>query len=313
MISRGGTNVALLTDRLAFSHQGILSRLDNLITQKGAEVISWRCVHENNAFKSNRERSKTVVRYDSDVVVKEVCRNAYGVYARKISPRGLNSCVSKKLIEKIRSDVGRFCVPVNPDYTQAFLQLFYCDQVWHCDFNWVYVTHLLTSNGGACRENLGVCKKSFESLTNGDPYLAYQEVPVKMFSLRNSVANDFLRSARLAKVNLRWSDLEPVSYFCNVFADLVNYQPCPEVSESMAMWERKVEELEPHLRKEVLRRTRVMNSRELNWKGRASSYIRRLGNAVDSGVWSWAGLLDSERPPSQSKRQIETIEHTVMV
>jgi hypothetical protein len=196
--SRGlvGDYFLVLTDRCVLK-QGVLRRLSTLFkSHAGAiEIINWRGETYDNAsgLIDSSPSDQDSMRHLGTVDV--LLRFANGVISLmndiSVLPLGLNSCVSRTLIERIRLREGHVFQEINPDYRFAFSCLLNASELIHFDHAFFVAQGTEVSNGAINMR--GDAQKYIESLDLAAPW---KDAPIKAPLVHNAIAQDFLAAIR---------------------------------------------------------------------------------------------------------------------
>jgi Cephalosporin hydroxylase/Glycosyl transferase family 2 len=187
-----GDYILVLTDRSVLK-QGVLQKLSTLLGNGSGnvDIASWRF----DVFKNpsgllpvpdwaRMRRLKT-----SD----ELLRFARGEMMDHYwtLPRGLNSCISRSLVERIRNREGHVFQKINPDYRFAFSCLLNANEQVHFDEAFFIFQGEELSNG--MKALRGDARPYLNSLGLAEPW---QDVPIKAALVYNTIEQDFLAALR---------------------------------------------------------------------------------------------------------------------
>ncbi len=217
-----GLYLLLLEDKsLLRSHA--LDKIRDAIKRASPGVISWKQDVFNDLVSPPcviaAGGSGKAVRYSSEEVLRmflDLRRSESDL----VLPRGLNSCMSRRVYEEIASGpAGRLCPPNCPDYTMAFQQLAVSESVLHIDEALTVYGSCYHSQGRRIlikADSPADLAKNFST----DLENFVDLVPVKAKLVGNLLFNDYLRIRALIGGRLEKYPLNPISYFVECYLDL---------------------------------------------------------------------------------------------
>jgi len=199
-----GDYLLVLTDRSVLK-QGVLQRLSTLLRSGpgDVEIASWRFDVSDNPsgllpfpHPGRMRRLKT-----SD----ELLRFARGEMMDHFwtLPRGLNSCVSRSLVERIRDREGHVFRKITADYRFAFSCLLNAKELIHFDEAFFIFQGQEVSNG--VNATRGDARPYLNSLGLDAPW---QDVPIKAALVYNMIEQDFLAALweyRRSDIRAEWN------------------------------------------------------------------------------------------------------------
>jgi glycosyltransferase involved in cell wall biosynthesis len=213
-----GKYVLVLEDKSVLKPRA-LQTIFSALQARPSEAVSWPQDLFNDMYDPprilRRQGDGALTSWDSKTILKKFMSEPRGV-VETLLPRGLNSCISQNLIQKIRNRPGgRLCPPVSPDYTHSFVVLNSTDTVLNID-------DCLTVYG-SCRHSFGrecLMKESKDRLAKDfrlDLETLLAPVPLKLFVTTCGLYGDFVRlqeelGGRLAEVPLDLVQLWAESY-----------------------------------------------------------------------------------------------------
>lgn len=228
-----GDYVLCLTDRSALRSYA-LQRIKAAIELYHEEVYVWSFDTLSADFDNVwRAQTKTPQIVPSADLFDLFLTEPYNVYSVAL-PRGLNSCHSRALLDRIKQAEGRVFLPISPDYTLAFLTLAHCSRVVLLNeplFLWGYEQF---SNGGGLYGNSETFMRCMRDMNLADQEL-FNEVPIKTTGIHNVVCNDLLK---LRRHNAELPGLDLPSYFvvCRREFDERLSPDDPIYAEKIAAW-----------------------------------------------------------------------------
>lgn len=202
-----GVYTLVITDR-AFLKQGALNDIHSVINQPkgGALVYFWPHGYfdEKKGVLWDEKAGKGVkILKSADLI-----RNYVQTINTNFLPQATTGCYRFDIAQKIRKDIGRLFMPINPDNT-GLLFLAYVDFVFYIPRPFVY------SQG-----NTKVKWSPWphmNSLNIKDPF---KFVPIKAPIASSSMFNDLLAIKNLVGGNLKNVDIDWVLYFVICYEDL---------------------------------------------------------------------------------------------
>jgi glycosyltransferase involved in cell wall biosynthesis len=231
-----GEYVLSLTDRSALKSYA-LERIKSAIDEHQEDVYVWShdLLYDSLDHVSFCERHGTAQLIPS--------RQVFNLFLTKQKsdqlPKGLNSCHSKHLLQKIRDSTGgRLSLPAVPDYNFAFLTLSHSPRIVWLDeplFVWGY-GHL--SNGGGLYQKSNTFTRFLNDIgLKEEDLFAY--VPIKTNGVHNIICNDLMKLKQAFPDRFVGVDLEAVSYFVTCRQEINQWlEPeDPLFSEKVAAWE----------------------------------------------------------------------------
>jgi len=304
----------ILSDRLIWSTDEFLERLHHLLNIHDVPVVSWKYGMLHQAVLTNPHRSRVPMVYRSDDILRKLGAGDYEFYSQT-SPRGLNSCVRRDLIDRIRAKFGRFCHPFAPDFTSSNLLLFSEPELLHIDANIVYEADLTDSNGTNCRNNIQYCKKSLSSL-GGSWEGSTEHVPAKIPSVYNTVFNDLLTMAKLTGLKADvGSMIDPVAYFLMIRQDLDHYIMENNVFKALSEWDHALSS-QPIAVQQAVREAISSERKAAPPAGDKRSAARKLASRIKQAILSGRSTESTLKSPSPEekidvRKAVEEAQHTV--
>ncbi len=188
--------------------------------------------------------------------------------AKRVLPIGHLGCHHRELAASIRkSPLGRCCAPVEPDYTLAFAQLAFVDEILLIDEGLVIFGTTRVSNGLQFRLKSTSARRFVQS--TGGSSLFFDLVPIKAMIIPNIIMNDFLRIREAVGGHLAECSPDWVNYFVENHVALQESRDLfVDVRPEEAEWRRALAAQPEEVRSEVARR--------IERQGAGSSEMRRL-------------------------------------
>lgn len=155
-------------------------------------------------------------------------------------PRGINSCYRYDLADEIRHKHGALFMPINPDFTSAFLLLAHVENVLFLDTALFISQGLEVSNGGNASRTTSALEAYMSTLGDFD---CYAHVPIKKPLLESLIYEDFLAIQEKAAGNLQGITLDWTHYFVDCYGKFIkdkatNHSATGEYISLMKEWER---------------------------------------------------------------------------
>ena len=187
----------------------VLSLTDRSVLKRHALERIWRAISEHPQqdvfvwqydLLYQRRDGDTLIRYsgppDDEIVSSAALFDFFFLnpterYSHRL-PRGLNCCFSRSLLDELRATTGgRVCLPVAPDYIQAFLALVHRPTVAMINEPLFVWGGLALSNGLGTYDGTGTFQRFMHDLGRTEADL-YDLVPVKTVGIHNMICNDLL-------------------------------------------------------------------------------------------------------------------------
>lgn len=189
-----GDYLIILTNRCVLK-QGVLSKIATCLrSANNIELVSWRWddyIKSNGVLipYSSPSSAPSSIRTCDELLT--FARAPDLVYHSYIMPRGMNSCVSHSLIERIRRREGSAFQKIVPDLRFAFSCLLNANEIIHYDQAFFISQGLEVSNGAAVFR--GDFRPYLDSVCCSEPW---EDVPIKAPLVFNAIAQDFLEALR---------------------------------------------------------------------------------------------------------------------
>ncbi|MBU0485002.1 MAG: glycosyltransferase family 2 protein [Proteobacteria bacterium] len=221
LVQAQGEYVTVLEDKQAY-YRFALEKISSVISCEGVEVVAWGWDVYMDKIRTAYKTSSGcgVEKMSSDHVLCKYTTSTQDVW--ELLPRMLNSCISQKVINKIKSypAVDKFFSEVSPDLCAAFYTLAEVDELCFVKERLGLVGYLNLSNAEKFRSSKNKEMSYFGKEDFSE--MLVDHVPIKECRLtHNTIYNDFLRirermSGRLAKYQMT-----PYIYAKTCVSDLV--------------------------------------------------------------------------------------------
>lgn len=255
-----GRYVLILTDRSVLKRKALLQIYEAILAAKQeVEVCSWRWTLFDEVL--NLEfadipvfESGRVSQLTSASIVERFSKGKAGnIYEL---PRGLNSCYSRSLADKIRMKHGTLFKAISPDFTSAFLLLAYVENLLFID-EAVFISQGLTvSNGGNASKSISAALRYLATLNVSD---YYAHVPIKLPLVENLIFEDFLSIQTKTGWMSNTSQPDWEHYFVTCYIEIVNItsnlNSDVEYKNLMNEWSRALCTFDSNTQQEVRSRT----------------------------------------------------------
>lgn len=191
-----GNYLLVLTNRFVFK-QGVLRGLWNFLRTgpSNVDIITWGWDSYDNTrrlllpYQSNTEG---MIRLKTLDVLLSFARGSISIMRRAdILPLGLNSCVSRALVNRIRSRESHVFQNIAPDYNFAFSCLLNAAELIHINESRLISQGMEDSHGANAL--VGSFQSHMDRLGLTAPWA---EVPIKAALVYNAIAQDFLAALR---------------------------------------------------------------------------------------------------------------------
>jgi len=316
-----GEYITYLCDDDAFN-PNVLAEVAGIIEQRGSHVLSWtHATYFSETHPVARWRNQLAIPACTGQI--EEVDNGYALrelFALRGDPaklpRMLNSCCHRSVIEKVRSQMGRFFLPPNPDTTC-------CAEVLAASRSHTYIDKALLiwgahgeSTGVSSAHSRGAATQTFVKEFGQDH--VFECAPIGALTITNSIAESLLRVKRAMPELFAGCDIDWVKYFTDCYFELTSLS----VDASAIAAERR--ELKLALTQRpvgfrarvwmaYLRRASLRGA--FRWGGalgRSVPLVRHFGRALQQGKtgtriirgedWGFQSILDCRRFLSMSKR-----------
>jgi glycosyltransferase involved in cell wall biosynthesis len=250
-----GKYILLLEDKMALKSDALI-KIHKIVVQYPDYPVCWRYdVYDdvNNTFHSTKDCDGTVSLVKTDQLVKSFLECDFDFFNRH-SPRGLNSCTPKKVIDMVRlGPMKHFFLPLAPDFNSAFQLCVYTEMIVSLNEALVIIGGVMYSNGVDSYKR-GPISQQFLNDNNvkSDDEL-YECVPLKVYSVRNGVINEFFKLSLSLNGKLSKYPLNIEKYFLFVYDELKMVQTMyRDTSAEIKKWRETVENLDPLMKQAIL-------------------------------------------------------------
>jgi len=216
-----GEYIAVIEDKMAFKTDS-LEKISGLLEKEKPQVAVWKHdLYDSETgkvifpYKSVNMQGKSYFA-SSDIIVQSLMDCDFEFF-NSHSPRGLNSCLHRKLAESIRQGgFNRLCVPVSPDYTLAYQQLNSVSNILVINDFLVTMGGLKYGTGLSSVKKGELVKQYLKEIGIDEPYL-YNHVPIKVVIAWNSMLNDFFNVASVMGGRFQEFKLNLKNYFVFIY------------------------------------------------------------------------------------------------
>lgn len=221
-----GQHICLLRDKNVFL-DGSLSRLHQLLSKNEYDIVSWNWVELMDETNSAPDGSGKVRCIPSKTMINMFLGMKHSDYSyfRMHLPKGSNSCISRKLYEKIVSQSGSICLENAPDYTQGYQILLNTDNIYVVDLNVTGRYNRDTKYGTGAQHDLGFVSQAMDNMGSKSTDISsikYQ--PLKITNTETVVFEDFFRVAELYGGHYSFKDVNIRNYFKTIFRNTLGRQ-----------------------------------------------------------------------------------------
>jgi len=135
--------------------------------------------------------------------------------------RGYSLILKKSFLDYLKKEKGTLCIPVAPDFTLAFLSTLYTTNFLYCDQCFFDYSSKAPSNGFSSSYKGKLSQEFFAEMgmTVED---CTAHVPLKIYTVWNSVLNDFFRVCKHNNLEYDINEIDIVLYWKWVFSELVH-------------------------------------------------------------------------------------------
>ncbi|MBI5801721.1 MAG: glycosyltransferase family 2 protein [Verrucomicrobia bacterium] len=191
-------------------------------------------------------------------------------------PRGINSCVHREVLGRIRSGpVGRVCPPVTPDFNLAFQTLAFVEQIVHVEESLVVFGGMSHSNSRSFKLKRPLAAQFLKEL-GGDESIYFCHLPVKVPVLSLLLFNDYAFMRQ--RYPERFSDypLDPVVLLEDSHTEIVARRKLGvDMSHEQTAWDTALAEQPTALAAEVRRRLATKPAADLLQLG-ANYFVKAI-------------------------------------
>lgn len=192
------------------------------------DVISYN--HSSLSAPSKKVKKCNYHLMDFDDILTSIKRgniekfNMYGL-------RGYSLIVSKDLYRHLYNTYGRVCIPFSPDFTFAFMVALHQSKFVYIDSHFFAYDEYSSTNGAQLMYDDPSSTKFFKEI--GLPIEStYEYVPLKLYSVWNSVINDFFRVVNFTKIDIGDIEIDIIPYWKNTFTEILFVQNFFHVNKS---------------------------------------------------------------------------------
>ncbi len=223
------------------------------------------CVYSNLFGKLTPE---TEYFTSQELITRFMATGHYGVLY--LLPKGFNSCTHRSLVDRILNGPGgRFCPPVSPDYTTAFVQLAYADRV-------LRINEALSAIAWAGGNGISLTMKDEKGrmmrfIKEVGAERISDRVPVRSPMIINSIIyNDYINLRDQLGGHLTDVPFDAAQYFVVCFDEIIRRELMGvDMSEEEALWRHALEQqptavqasvrhaIKPHIRQRAEHRRAV--------------------------------------------------------
>jgi len=154
-------------------------------------------------------------------------------YLRHGLPKTSNSCISRKLYDRIVADTGQFAVENAPDYTIAYQILFNTDVVHNTNMLILHsFNHEVKYSTGA-QHDIGYLSSAVRNMNSKSTSI--QDItsqPLKITNTETIVIDDFFRVAKLNGKPYSFADFNARNYFKTTYINTIRRQATIEAKEN---------------------------------------------------------------------------------
>ena len=249
-----GAYVTYLCDDDAVSPRLLQSVADAIAGQK-SNVVTWACggYYHDNWYESDLRNTVQLPAVScrlQEMDAPRILRKWFDeLWPAEPSPKMLQSCCSRELIERLKGRAGRFFVSPCPDVAAAVMTLSAVESYTHIDNVLMLSGSARESNGAAQWYNKRAVVKTFADEFQGK---LFNHVPMQTLVTINFVAETLLEVKRLLSDKLNHLELNWNLYFTHCYrALLATGENGTDVSEELAEFHRTLDEQSESLAKEV--------------------------------------------------------------
>lgn len=254
-----GKYIVILPDRDRFTSTKSLSTLKRIIETTGTKIVTYNWATENNDGTMQwRNYDNRIYRIDSLFLLKSLLKGQYRVFADR-APKGLNSCVSREVVETIKRRWSAFCPPVSPDYTMAYQQLMTVSEIVYYNAPVFFQTREDISCGTCAGKSSEALATAIKEWNIGQKETVTHS-PSQLFLKSNTFFSDFFRLSIKNKWGFEYSDLDYTGYFLLLAKDIAAMRNSGEnVRLLYHAWIKDVWRLAPELANQIIEKSRSID------------------------------------------------------
>jgi hypothetical protein len=216
-----------------------LKKIYHEILETTSEVITWQhdFFDEEHGIASPNFYCNVKKGFKSSNEIIESFLSADLEFFLNHSPRGYNSCVDMKIVDKIeKSSFLRLCMPVSPDYTMSFQILNIVDKVFSLPDVLVTMNGLKYSSGESFFKK-GELGNQFVKEMNMKFEDLFKNSPLTIRTTYNTLVNDFFIIAKKQDNRLSQFKLNQMSYVIYLYEELKRAEELKiDVRKEMDQW-----------------------------------------------------------------------------
>lgn len=249
-----GKYLLIVEDRMALKPHA-LEKIYNVLLQTQSNVVVWGFDWFFERYGTgihDKKLNGNYYRISSNEIVKSFLDLNMDFFL-KYSPRGLNSCVSRDIVNKIyNGPFYRLCPPVAPDYTMCFQVLNEVDNIIRIDQDLFTSQGLEFSNGGACFLKNNGFSQFIKELKLRETDL-YTRIPLKLYSPTNLLLNDYFTISEKSGGKLVNYHLNLLNYYISIYEELTKMREAGvDIHVEMDIWYTSLYKNNLHFQKLVL-------------------------------------------------------------
>lgn len=285
-----GQYITILEDKMALKFRA-LEKIFSLIEKEDPPVLTWKRDILDDRINPPILRYEGESRKPQKFATTEILNTFLSdrLHSMPFFPFGHISAVHKKLVERIvRFPPHRLCLPVNPDFTQAYLTLAYVEYVL-CIYESLAVSGARSLSNGKSFVQKTELFRQFVNELGGDQVF-YDMVPVKARTVSGSIYNDYVKIRAIVGGNLTNFPLDLSNYFIQVHKDILKAESFDvDMSSERKMWRKALQEQDVQIRGVVedgvarIQATRPVSRKsapslftKLKMKSKAMGFLKRL-------------------------------------
>ena len=182
------------------------------------DILSFR--HTAKRDDGKLTSSKDWQKYPTEILTNAVRTGDLSMYQR-YGVRGYSLIFKKDFLDYLKKRNGTLCIPVSPDFTLAFLSTLHTNNFLYCDECFFDYSSKAASNGFSSSYGGKLSQKFFSEMDiTLEDCTAY--VPLKIYTVWNSVLNDFFRVCKRYNLEYDINEIDIVLYWKCLFSELVN-------------------------------------------------------------------------------------------
>lgn len=207
-------------DKILLHPNALQSILFSKSIFSSAEVISFKHISSQKQFNKIKKKDYKLIEFNNilnSIKAGDISKfNEYGL-------RGYSLIITKHLYSYLHNTYKKVCIPFAPDFTLSFMAALHASHFIYIDKPLFMYDQYSSSNGAQSMYDDPNSINFFKEI--GLPFeLTYEYVPLKIYSVWNSVINDFFRVVKVTKGNIDDINIDIIPYWKDRFREILHIQ-----------------------------------------------------------------------------------------